>query len=268
MKLIIDVRERQLCKLIRALQMDEKIKYETIIKTLPLGDIIICDDNDNEKLIIERKSLNDLASSIIDGRYKEQSFRLDHTESHNHNIMYIIEGSMPYYSKRAYSKITASTLYSAMFTLNYYKGFSVIRTFNIMETAEWIIRMVSKLNKTKDKVGYYDTSSKTVTSEPPKTYNSVIKRVKKQNLRPDNIGEVILSQIPGISNATSLAVMNHFGSLYNLMMEIKKDANCLNTLTYTTKNGQQRHISYKSIESIVNYLLYQKENVIKVDTSS
>ena len=55
------------------------IKFET----LPIGDIIICDDNEAkpgepvEKLIIERKSISDLLSSIKDGRYEEQSYRLN-----------------------------------------------------------------------------------------------------------------------------------------------------------------------------------------------
>jgi len=41
------------------------------IEPLHLGDVLISD-----KIIIERKQWNDLASSIIDGRYSEQSARL------------------------------------------------------------------------------------------------------------------------------------------------------------------------------------------------
>ena len=70
-------------------------KYNTPIKivseNLPLGDIILCDDNGVERVIIERKSLADLASSICDGRYKEQSFRLNQCSTHNHNIYYLVE---------------------------------------------------------------------------------------------------------------------------------------------------------------------------------
>jgi ERCC4-type nuclease len=283
MKLHIDVRERQLIKLISALQKSENVSFDTYIKSLPLGDAIIVDDDDNELIMIERKSLSDLASSIIDGRYKEQSMRLDAEPIPNHNIMYVIEGSMDDFLKRNYSKrINENTLYSAVVTLNYLKGFSVIRTFTILETATWIIRLMDKLHRTKEKQGHYSVSNEIVqqggenainnshiqqTQAPPAPiYSSVVKRVKKENIRPDNIGEIILSQIPGISTATSLAVMSHFGSLYNLMIELKKDRNCLNTLTYKTKGGQQRHISRKSIESIINYLLYQKETTIKVDT--
>ena len=46
--------------------------------SIPLGDIIICNDDHEqpeEKIIIERKTLNDLAASIRDGRYTEQGFR-------------------------------------------------------------------------------------------------------------------------------------------------------------------------------------------------
>ena len=41
--------------------------------------------------LIERKSLNDLESSIKDGRYNEQSLRLDKYDLANHNIYYLIE---------------------------------------------------------------------------------------------------------------------------------------------------------------------------------
>ena len=117
--------------------------------------------------------------------------------------------------------------------------------------------------KEKHTKGFYNGG---VTQPNELNYSSVVKRVKKQNLTPENIGEVILSQIPGISTANSLAIINKFGSLYKLMFALKEDQNCLQHITYTTKNGQKRRISQKCIESIVNYLLYQKENIIKVDT--
>ena len=284
MKLKLDIRERQLAKVLQALQKTEKVNYETYLENLPLGDAIICDNDDNELLIIERKSLHDLASSITDGRYKEQSLRLHHEKMSNHNIMYVIEGKMDSFVQRNYSsRINENTLYSAMFTLNYYKGFSVIRTFDILETATWITRILDKLTRSKDKQGFFSVSPNqndivgekkelngqiTRTTQEQAVYSSVVKRVKKDNLRPENIGEIILSQIPGISTATSLAIMNEYGSLYTLMMRLKEDRNCLNTLTYKTKNNQNRHISRKSIESIINYLLYQKQEIISVDTES
>ena len=71
------------------------IKLEVV--NLELGDFIICDDLGRENVIFERKSLSDLASSIKDGRYAEQSFRLNNYNFHNHNIVYIIEGDLRYW---------------------------------------------------------------------------------------------------------------------------------------------------------------------------
>ena len=77
MKLKIDNREKKLIKIIMAFKEQFNLKkIDITIEVLDIGDFIICDDNDNEILIIERKSLNDLASSIKDGRYVEQSLRL------------------------------------------------------------------------------------------------------------------------------------------------------------------------------------------------
>ena len=76
MKIIIDMREKQLFKVIQALQKTHMhLNIDIYIQNLPLGDAIICDDDDTELIIFERKSLQDLAASIPDGRYKEQSFR-------------------------------------------------------------------------------------------------------------------------------------------------------------------------------------------------
>jgi len=159
MKLKVDVREKRLIKLLQAyiVQFEFK-KIDIVIENLPLGDVIICDKNDNEKIIVERKSLNDLASSIKDGRYVEQSHRLTNNPVHNHNIVYLVEGNLSTWTNRY--KVQSNTLYSAIFSLNYYKGFSVIKTHDITETAEYILRMCDKLNREKKKVSYLESGEK------------------------------------------------------------------------------------------------------------
>ena len=64
MKLVIDVREKSL--IAECFKLLDKLE----IKNLPLGDAIIQDDSGNDLIIIERKTLTDLASSIKDGRYE------------------------------------------------------------------------------------------------------------------------------------------------------------------------------------------------------
>ena len=91
---------------------------------LPLGDIILMDEKENELLIIERKTLKDLSSSIKDNRYIEQSFRLDECKVPNHNIIYLIEGNLSTFHSNY--QLDKKTLWSSMFSLLYFKGFSVI----------------------------------------------------------------------------------------------------------------------------------------------
>ena len=78
MNIKIDVREAELLKRCQTnLEMISNFKDLKIVpEQLPLGDIII-NDGLNDLVIIERKSLSDLAASIKDGRYEEQSYRLN-----------------------------------------------------------------------------------------------------------------------------------------------------------------------------------------------
>ena len=120
----IDVRENKLITLLGNMLLEKPLKVEIQKEQLTLGDIIL--EHKGNKLVIERKSVNDLAYSISDGRYMEQSFRLDKSEYHNHNIIYLIEGDIRNFKET--SRINKKALYSSLLSLNSYKGFSVMRT--------------------------------------------------------------------------------------------------------------------------------------------
>ena len=81
-----------------------------------------------------------------------------------------------------------------------------------------------------------------------------IHKEKKKNITPENIGGIILSQIPGISSKTSSAVIAKHGSLFQLLKTLEKDKHCLDNLLYKTKTGQERRISRTSIANIIQYL--------------
>ncbi len=93
----IDYRENNLLATMNLLFKEHS--HEIQHGNLPLGDIILVDDSTTiEKVIIERKTLYDLAASIKDGRYNEQSFRLNNVSLPNHNIIYLIEGDFEKYN--------------------------------------------------------------------------------------------------------------------------------------------------------------------------
>lgn len=261
MKIKIDNREHTLIKLLKALNKDYDFHIDIEVVKLDIGDISILDEKGEELLLIERKKLSDLAASIRDGRYKEQSYRLKGYSLHNHHIIYLVEGNISFFSSK-YSKVSPGTLHVTAFCLNYFKGFSVVRTFDVTETAEYVLRLTNKLQREKDKYGFYHSHFK----EKPQTYTDVIHRVKKNNITRENIGEILLSQVPGVSKATAKIIMKKYGSIYELLQTLSKDPQCLHHLTMTTKSGKIRHISQTSITNIGSYLLYPQTEIVKVDT--
>ena len=81
---------------------------EVVSEPLPLGDVIIY-DNDGIELTIIEKTLFDLAASIKDGRYAEQGYRLNNCQTHNHNIFCLVEGDLSRYNEKA--RLTANHCY-------------------------------------------------------------------------------------------------------------------------------------------------------------
>jgi len=281
----VDTREPDLLQQLNHITSSTPSFKNIVIKfeTLPIGDIIICDDNE-EKLIIERKSVSDLMASIKDGRYEEQSYRLNGINHHNHNIIYLVEGDVSRVNRYKPNNIVERlTLYSAMFSLNYYKGFSVFRSFSLEESALIICNMAYKLDKeVSGKKAFYknivtpqpsietnleeknennveqsennvEQSEKIEQSE--KDYVSVVKKVKKENITPDNIGEIMLCQIPGISSVTALAIMEQYKNIPNLIKELETNNDCLKDITSTNLKGQTRKINKTSLANIVKFLL-------------
>ena len=302
MLITIDYREKELIDLCR-LKLLHEIEPETEegkgkkekgieqiklnVENLKLGDIVIShnDGGGNELLLFERKSLNDLASSIKDGRYAEQSFRLSGYESiPNHNIVYIIEGDLSKWKENANynGRVNKKTLLSSMCSMLYYKGFSVIRTMNMTETCELILNWADKLQREHGAKKPYYSGSKMENQEPEEQpqeqddekiqlqlqsqsqsqhvreshYCDVfkIKKEKNSNITPGNIGEIMLCTIPGISSKTAIVIMKEFKTINGLIKSLEKDAHCLNSI-YMETNGKKRKISSQCIENIRNYLL-------------
>jgi len=236
---------------------------ELIKENIPLGDVILYDGTGKEKIIIERKSLADLAASIRDGRYAEQSFRLNECSLHNHTIYYAIEGDLRTYKPFAGKGVVdKKTLLSSMVSMSYFKGFSVHRTINIDETAEWIVQFAYKLHKegVDAKCYYIQAQQQEQTPQeqtPTQEYTEVCKnnRIKKNNITPDNIGAIMLSQIPNVSSATATTIIEHFGTLASLIKALNENNSALDAISTTTKTGQSRKISKTSIANIYSYLV-------------
>ena len=255
MQLLIDLREpNTLVQNIIVLNETSKTKIIIIQKNLDIGDYVFYDEvNEQPLLIIERKSLADLESSIKDGRYKEQSFRLNEASTHNHNIIYLLEGAIINYKDVSFR----STLYSTLFSLNYYKGFSVINTLNQSETATMLIAFASKISR-ENKPGFYSikttataTATATATEASEESYISTLKTSKKSHINRENIFQLMLMQIPGISSVSALALANEFKNMETLLQSLKDE----NKKFETIKLASGRKLNKNILESLKSFLI-------------
>ena len=250
-KIVIDCREKSLFHKCKQLLDKQSLKFKNIFlcsKNLELGDIIITDLNDKELIIIERKTLSDLLSSIKDNRYREQGFRLDKYNHPNHNIVYLIEGDNigEYYGDK-------DMIYSSMFSLFYFKGFSLFRSKDVDESALIIFNAAFKILKEEKRTPYYKHNIMSEVDDE-KEYLTVINKKKNANITKNNFGEIVLMQIPTVNITTASAIMSEYKNLNNLIDKIKENNKCLDGISYTTSKNQKRKISKTCIKNIIEFL--------------
>ena len=271
MKVIIDEREASLYELCLN---HENLNKELIVlekRVLQLGDILFTSDDETTTfLCIERKTLLDLLASIKDGRYSEQSYRLSNCFPNPHNVVYLLEGMLSTVKDK---KLVISCIAS----LNYFKGFSVHRTVSLAETAMYILCMADKIAREFKKggrtygspippplntpglntpglntPGLNNTLTNPSVEKPLEStdYCDVVKVSKKANITKENIGQMLLMQIPGISSTVSIEIMKPFASFIEFVDRIRLEPEYLSQIKV---NG--RKIGSNVIKGINEFIL-------------
>lgn len=188
--LTVDNREKALISL---------LKVPFTLENLDVGDFLFRVD-DELSVIIERKSLTDLGASIVDGRYREQKKRL--LASGAAKILYLFEGRFDTYK----GSVSSSTLYSAMVNCVLRDEIGILHSESVEHSAELIENIFKKLGQYKVgsgcKVSYQET---------------VLHQRKNKNLDAKGCYVAQLTQIPGISNKSALAIAADLPSMSELI---------------------------------------------------
>jgi len=251
MDLFIDCRENSLISVMKGYDISFNVC------SLNLGDIVL-NYKGNEIIYIERKTFKDLLSSIKDSRFMEQSYRLSNSLNLNtHSIIYLLEGDLESITDSLERKI----IYSSITSLYYFKGFTVMRTKNINETAELIYNLSEKIKKElNNEVKSYEYIKQPIKEDisgngsSSLDYCKVVKKVKKENVVKENIGQIMLSQIPGISSNTAIAILKDYESITEFILKLRENPNILNEIT-TESKGKKRKLSKTVINKIKEFLI-------------
>jgi ERCC4-type nuclease len=158
-----------------------------------------------------------------------------------------------------------------MASLNYFKGFSVTRTVSLAETAQYIEITADKIARelvkgtvvsatTSVNATVVNATDNTVTTETPsnvdtpKDYCSVVKVAKKANITRDNIGQLMLMQIPGISSTISGEIMRPFATFAAFLDHLRAEPAYLDNIVLES-SGKKRKLGSNIIAGIRDYLL-------------
>ena len=238
---------------------EQKIKHACSLKNieytahnLSLGDFIFT-YNDIPLVIIERKTISDLASSIKSGRYREQKFRLL-SNYPKEKIIYLIEGTIPGDLEDKQYGLKNKTYYTTLTNLILRDQIGVYQTSNLNETMQFLENLRNKILKSGNSF-----VSKTLNRTQQYTNALQIHSDKKKNITPKRCFMFQLNQIPGISNMVSETIGKKYTNMFVLCQEYDKlpedkRPEMLCDLLCKLKNGKSRKIGKKASLKIYNYI--------------
>ena len=258
-KLIIDYREKKILNYFKEHKHKEYIEK----KNLLIGDVIF--EYENKKILtIERKTIKDLISSITDGRYKEQKYRLLKNNDKN-NIFLLLEGEI---EEIKFGNIKKKNIFGAIINTIFRDEINIYKAFDIEETCFFLETILNKLIKKEIKnLNKLFRSNNEVkienNDETEKSYCETLKLSKKANLTPKVFNELILLQIPGISKMFIKGIFSKYKSIKDLILIYmdenltkKEKETLLKDIKIKTENKKERKIGPVISKRIYEFLIY------------
>jgi crossover junction endonuclease MUS81 len=171
-------------------------------------------------VIIERKAMDDFVSSIVDGRYKEQKFRL--TKAGLRRPCYLVEvrSGSPQGKLRRVSSIGMDTVETALCSIQVQHGISVLQSDSFDDTVMLLYSIHQEL--------LHSLAARPLVTAP--TFAQFMSRTSKSgNLQAGDIFAKMLLQINGLSPARAkvvLAVYPTIGQLSQVLLRNQKALHC------------------------------------------
>ena len=245
--LIVDLREKGAGNENFKVEILNKCSYQIPIeeKNLSLGDFtwIYKDQLDGEEymidFIIERKTLNDLSSSILDGRYNEQKYRLKNSQYKN--TYYLFEGTeLNTHNNSNISKDSINTAINNTLNIHNIKFF---RTLSTKDTVNKLIEL--DMNIRKNFTFLKDINGQKITY---KKYLEIFAKTKNSSVE-----EIFLRQLRCFEHCGKkcVEVLNSCFQtpleFYKLIQELKKE-----------------NVDEKNMEELIAccYFLYENKKII------
>lgn len=191
MKITLRVDNREPDELKRQIVGEQKAAIEFC--NLPAGDFAFVDTETQKTLLcIERKEIQDLCASLVDGRFDEQKTKLSLLGSEETAIAYLIEGSPESSDKQ-------SAIETCVLTTRFRDGFFVLHSTGIADTCKLMHRIGTLYERGK--------MNPLSSDELHRRFIAARSSHRSQSFcKVDNWWAVSLGQIPGIGPQASRAI--------------------------------------------------------------
>lgn len=225
--LVIDYRERSLFD-----RLSRKVS-EIESRNLHLGDIQFIqktpDGREYIRMILERKTIKDLAASIKDGRYLEQKKRLLAFRQENPEVRlgYLLEGVYSFDPRFSVSNIGNKTLSGAIINSSLRDNFTIWFSENENESDYFLENLYNRFKNDPQK--YFDSHESLNIANKDYNEDYVCAAVtthtkKKENMNPKMCLIIQLSCIPGVSGKKAQDIVDtlKINSLFELGILLKR----------------------------------------------
>jgi ERCC4-type nuclease len=210
LQVLIDTREEELWEALAGWREPFE-GWQVQRVALDVGDIVFR-RGDQELAILERKTVEDLAASQKDGRYREQRARLLAKKGAGVAVGYVLEA--PEWSATlsrtwcggAFKEVHLQT---AVVRLQMRYGLAVFHATSLRETVMWIRRIAGALvaDPAVFKTGLAETTTGVAAA-----YTEALHVKKASNMSSDRVLATLLRTVPGVGNAAADAIVAHVGN--------------------------------------------------------
>lgn len=273
-RIVIDMREGSLVDALRKVVQHEDAQrpwFSIETACLEIGDVHIIPPHNHDIVVMERKTMQDVASSIQDGRWSEQKHRALATLASNHQLLYLIEVddmSSLFDYNTVYGRIQYDTVMNTILNLSIRYKIPYIFLQGTLQTAQYIYRLAFQHHR-------QATDSVTLPTMTPQErydrsllqshYHTVASQ-KRKNMNPLAFFRMTLQIIPGISQKTAVNIQELFEGGFLSMIDFIRDHDkeTFNAL-YRTKYG--RSLNRDVIQSLYDYVLDTSPTTTTTTTS-
>ena len=200
--LIIDARERHVTR--------HDIEFANItytIKQITTADYVVLAPGGNVLAAIERKTLEDFAASLKDGRASNKSKLIELRNTTGCRIIYLIEGPAYPDPRSYYGNIKYQNIESSIFHLMIRDGISVINTNDSLGSAQMLARLVLSMDSLVAKMEEPTIETLTplcdIVNKEVSTADMVELLTKRVEKSDNEITRELWSCFPGISVETA-----------------------------------------------------------------